>query len=304
MRNRLSTILLISILFLLFSPLIDQAYALGSVVDSFSTNSGQSASINKYWDQFGGTCAWVAKTIPNASGTAQSLTLKIGKYGTPTGYYQYDLYDSGMVLRDWTVAQSIALLSGVRKNDKNLAFTQSYSIVNGTIYYVGCRAINGTLDDNNMIILDLDTYTAETAKARISGAWSTYNNCGLRFILYATIGEAKSWHSITWNFTLLTRKWTSIPWTFSLSTKTWNSIEWMFNLNTRSWHSVEWMFELLTREWTSILWIFDLVPHMWHSILWDFVLTAYPVSFPILFVGFAFVFLLAIGLILYYYWEK
>lgn len=284
---------LVILALLVLSLHILPVYALGSVVDNYTTLSGYSVVITGYWNQLGYTNAWVILTVPNASGIAQSLTLKLMKTGSPAGYYQFDLYDSSMVLQDWSAAQSIAALSGVRKTNKNLAYTQGYTIVNGTTYYVGIRAINATLlDSNNYIAIDYDECASETLKDHTGVNWYTDSYRGIYFIFYVTV-SSKSWHRVsTWTASLVTRTWASGT-SFSLSLLIGQYINigsWTLNLITESWKVI----------W---IWTFDLIPPMWYSISWDFVLT-YPVSLPILFVGFAFVFLLAIGIVLYYYWEK
>lgn len=304
MRNRLSTVLLISILFLLFSPLIDQAYAstveIRYMRDTYALSTSQGTTVGDKW-------------INTYSGDV-----------SVTQYFQIKVYKVN-------ASETLMSTSNVGSGSASAFISFTVAITNTSMISTDQIRIKVYIDDFNPPTSVRGTFTTEAlgASQMDAATWTFYcylkrtrtgipgeyettydfqfgssiRNSRITNFTW-TLGEGKSWHSIPWDFTLLTRKWTSIPWTFSLSTKTWNSIEWLFGLDTRSWHSVEWMFELLTRKWTFILWIFDLIPHMWHSILWDFSLTAYPVSFPILFVGFAFVFLLAIGIILYYYWEK
>lgn len=183
-----SLFFIVFLIVLLVSCLVLPVYALGSVVDNYTTLSGYSVIITGYWNQLASTNAWVILTIPNASGTAQSLTLKMMKTGSPVGYYQYDLYDSSMVLVDWSIGYTIASISGVRKTSYNKAFTQSYSISNGATYYVGIRAINATLlDSNNYIQIDYDGSASETLKDHNGVNWYTDSNQGIYFIFYATV---------------------------------------------------------------------------------------------------------------------
>ena len=226
MRVRYSTkpIISIAIAFLLLSLLVLPVYAVGTPASQYTGSSAQSAIITGYWNQAGYTNAWAMLITPNQTGTAESVTFKLLRTGSPTGYYRYDLYDSSMVLKDWSASYTITSISGTKKTNYNRAFTQSYSVTNATTYYVGVRAENGTLSSNDYIEVDLDTGTSKTSKGHIGSSWSTYSGYALTHIFYVTL-PSKSWNDVS-------------TWTASLASRTWSSgTAWSFNLQTRQWNA-------------------------------------------------------------------
>lgn len=203
------------------------------VLDSFTALSALVASVNRYWDQFGGTCAYTTKAIPNTNATLKGLLLKLMKNGSPTCYYEFVVYDSAMTRVDWSLPQPASALSSVRVTNKNLTLTQNYAVVNGSIYWVGLRALNETIDTNNDIWIDYGVAPLPRAcSSRTSQNWYVDEYYGLTFILYGDL-ITKAWYYVSgWPFTLTARAWSQIGfWPFTLLTEAWKVVSsWIFSL--------------------------------------------------------------------------
>lgn len=234
------------------------------------TSGNRSKLINDYSDPPATRAYWGVRVWKRASGGAETEISS----GSPVALVYRTVAGSGIQSSTWACPQtslastdSIVVRVYVTLWDSSEGFwawnlldtwqteqltTTVLNTATWTVYYwTQLSIVSGTPKKwTPMFIFDTSTYDS-----RIEG------------FKYGEI--TKSWHSLTWSFTLTTRTWRSLSWTETLTSRAWQSLSWTFDLVGKAWSSVVWILELTGKTWSSIFWNLELTGKTWNELVWE-----------------------------------